>query len=221
MSGTTAANAQGYFTFTAQASGLGTVTASGVDGQGLTSNTVQGQVASQTPTIQNLSVAYGPGTTVTLTGQVIDETPAGRTVTFTGPVTGSVTTGANGMFSYTTQATSLGTVRATTTDPWGLTSAVAEVALAVSPPVITSFQVVEQYGTTWVVRGHVQGAGAIGCDVTLGGLPALQGVFAQVDSNGNFEVEVSIPPAQEGMTATANITDCWGQAATQALYAIP
>jgi hypothetical protein len=220
MSGSTTANAQGTFTITAQASGLGTVTASGVDGQGLTSNTVEGQVTSQNPVIQNLAVSYGAERTVTLTGQVSDETPGGRTVTFTGVVTGTVTTNANGTFSYTTTASGLGNVQAITIDPWGLTSAAAQLTLTRDAPVITSFQIVQQYGTTWVVSGHVQDASPSGLVVVLGGLPCLQGVNAPVDGLGNFNIEVTIPVAQEGMTATADVTNWWGLAAAQDWYVV-
>jgi len=218
MSGSVSANAQGYFSYTAQASGLGTVTATGVDGQNLTSNTAQAQVSAQNPSIQ-MSASYGTGRTVTLTGTVTDETPGGRTVTFTGEVIGSVTTNANGTFSYTATATALGNVTAQTTDPWGLSSAPAQVTLAVAAPVISNFQVVHQYGTTWVVEGHVTAPDSTGMTVRLGGLPALQGKTATVDGNGNFEIEVTIPNGQWG-TATADVTDAWGQSATQAQFAV-
>jgi hypothetical protein len=218
MGGTTTANAQGYFTYTGQASGLGTVTAVGVDGQNLTSNQAQTQVASSAPTIGGLTVTYGSQRTVTVTGMVTDENPGNMTINFSGVVSGSTTTNAQGQFSFTTTASALGNFTATTTDLWGLSSSPANGTVSCAAPYFSAFQAVHDYGSTWTISGHVQSQNPGGLTVNLGGLPDLQNVTTTVNSSGDFQITVGLN--EDSGTVTANVTDWWGQAAPQANYTL-
>lgn len=83
--------------------------------------------ADNPPTISNVTVDYGTGGVVTISGTVLDENPAGLTVNFAGPqqpIDGQTrTTAATGAFSLTvtlqTNGTDNGTVTITTQDAAG------------------------------------------------------------------------------------------------------
>jgi hypothetical protein len=123
---------------------------------------------------------------------------------------GSVATNPDGSFSFTTQASSLGTVQATTVDLWGLASNVAKVTLTANPPVITSLTAEPAGNNVWDISGTVTDQqNPAGIIVQLGGLPELQGVTATVGSDGTFSVIVQLQAGETG-TISAQATDWWG-----------
>jgi hypothetical protein len=215
-SGSTTADSSGKFSATLTASGIGTVSAVGVDGQDLTSNTAQAAVDPAAPAL-TLSLTYGSQKTVTLSGQVNDVDVGGRTVTFSGVVSGSAVTGADGTFSYTAQASRLGNVQATTTDLWGLTSNTAQVAVAVAAPVITSFSMVQEANGWWHLSGTVNYPNPAGLTVNFGGVAALAGKTAPVQADGSFAADFPLGTTFSG-TASAQTTDWWGQASNTFLF---
>jgi hypothetical protein len=163
-----------------------------------------------------LKVVPGPGNTVTVSGQVSSSLPTGGlTVTLTGAFSGSVTTNADGTFTFTGPTSGPGQIQATLTDAAGNTVTSA-VSLSVSPPTIVSFQAVYNGNNTWTFSGQVQG-GAAGSVVTLAGIPSLDNSNASVtvQANGCFSYTITLLPG-EGGCVTAECTDGWGQASSEA-----
>lgn len=218
-SGTTMASSNGTFSYTATASGLGDVQAVGTDQEMLSSNTATATVSSQAPSI-TLSISYGSGKTVTVSGKVTDESPSGLPVTFTGKVSGTATTGSDGTFTLTTQASGLGDIQATAVDAWGLQSSTASVTVASNAPVISQFTAVHVAGNVWTLQGQVTDEMAMTCEVTFGGLPTLVGKSATPGSDGWFYLTVQLQPGEDGI-ATAQATDCWGLTSTVAQCLVP
>lgn len=130
VSGNTVTTTGGWFTIDLAASGLGDVTASVTDGQGVASNVPRITLTSSPPTISNFTVTI-TGNTYTFTGKVTDESAAGLSVTFGGDISeisGSTrTVGNDTWFTYTVTLTpgTTGLVTAKTTDWWGLDSNLA------------------------------------------------------------------------------------------------
>jgi len=121
------------FNFTTDQAVLGEVDAVAVDNYSNTSAAVTATVTSNAPVIQDFAVSRF-GNLWTFTGKVIDEAPAGLTVTFSGLSTlngRTTTTDANGNFSVTYELSTPGSwlASATTQDIWGLPS--SEVSFAI------------------------------------------------------------------------------------------
>jgi hypothetical protein len=208
-SGSTTTDANGNYSFSTSTATLGAVSAVAVDVLGQSSNTAQATIAVAAPSL-TLAISYGSQKTVTLSGTVSDMDASSLTVTFSGEVTGSVTPGTNGNFSYTAQAAALGTVSASTTDLWGQASNTAQVTVSCAAPQITNFAAILNCGTTWTLEGQVVANNAQGLVITFSNMPSLQGVTATVGSSGWFYVNVTFQPGEDGM-ACAETTDCWGQ----------
>jgi hypothetical protein len=214
-SGTTTTDANGNYSFMTTNANLGQVSAVGVDQQQLVSNTAVANIAVAAPTL-TLSVTYGTQRSVTLSGQVTGIDAGNQTITFTGMVTGTVKTNADGTFSFTAQATGLGNVSAGTMDLWGQASNNPQATLSSNSPVITNFAPMQAYGTTWTFEGKVTDESPQGLTVTLGGIPALQGQTVTVGSNGWFYFTVNVQGNQAG-TACAVTVDWWGLQSNEAL----
>jgi hypothetical protein len=208
VSGGTTADAAGNYTAMAMASTLGTINAIAQDQEGLSSNPVQVNFTSAAPTI-TLTITYHPQRGITLSGQVTDEVPGGRTVSISGVANGYGMTNADGTFSIDLTASGLGNIQASTSDSWGLTSNTAQVTVASEAPAITDFGGVHQAGNTWTFSGKVSDESAPGLTVRFGGLPSLQTKMAIVESSGWFFLTVTLGPSESG-TATAQTTDWWG-----------
>jgi virginiamycin B lyase len=132
--GSVVTNADGTFSATFQASGLGNVQAITTDAQGLVSNTATVTLASNPPTISNF-VGSNSGGVWTFTGKVNDSSPAGLTVSFGGlpSLAGkTATVQADGTFELVVAlaAGEQGTVTAQTTNWWGQNSNVAQWVVA-------------------------------------------------------------------------------------------
>jgi hypothetical protein len=208
-SATTTTDGSGHFTWQGSNASLGTVSAVAVDQAGFSSNPAKTVITDGAPNL-TLSISYqGGGKTVVLSGRVSDVDPGGRTLTFSGVVNCCVVTAPDGTFSLTAQASGLGTIQATTTDAWGLTSNTAQVTVSDTAPVITSFKAVEGPMEYWTFSGTVSTAYPGGLEVCLGGLPSLQGKKAEVNADGTFSITVQLQVGEDG-TATAQVTDWWG-----------
>ncbi len=159
----------------------------------------------------------GPNHTATVTGQVSGNAPAGLTVTLSGVVSGSVTTNADGTFTWTGPASALGQIQATVTDASGVTVA-ALTTLTDPPPAILNFKAINNGNNNWTFTGQVQDAYATGLVVQLGGIPSLttNNASAIVQANGTFSYTIALQPGEQGF-ATAQCSDSWGQSSTQAL----
>ncbi len=207
--GSVATDSTGHYSLATSNASLGSVTAVGVDGNNQSSSPVTGTIAVDPPSV-TLSVAYGAGHSVTLSGRVTDIDAAGRTVTFSGVVTGSVVTNTDGTYSYTATASGLGTVSSSTTDLWAQASNQAQASVANAAPQIINFSAAEEQGVnTWTFKGQVVDESPAGLTVRLGGLASLQGVTVTVANTGWFTKTIDLRIGEHG-TATAVTTDWWG-----------
>jgi hypothetical protein len=213
--GSVTPDASGHFQAQENISQLGTAFATVTDPGGSTSNTAQVMVNDPGLSL-SVSVAQGPRRTVTVTGQVSCNSPCGLTVTLSGVVSGSVTTNANGTFTYTGPASALGQIQATVTDVWAVT-ATSSTTLTNKPPTIIDFQAINNGNNSWTFTGQVVDEYAAGLVVRLGGIPTLDntGATATVQANGTFSYTISLPPGQIG-GVTAECIDWWGQASSEA-----
>ncbi len=217
-SGSATPDANGNFSYTGSASGLGTVSAWATDGQMMMSSTVSTQLTKAAPTL-TLSVTYGARNSITLSGTVTDLDPGARTVSFTGALSASTTTDSGGNFSFTTTSAQLGTIQAFTTDVYGQPSPNAQVTVSCAAPVITNFIASQEPQGYWTFSGTVTAASPAGLTVTFGGLPNLSGQSVQVASDGSFSLYIKLPAGQDG-TVTVQTTDWWGQMSNQASVVI-
>jgi hypothetical protein len=173
-----------------------------------------------TPVITSFMVSSIYHTTVTVMGTVTDEDPGSCWINISGAMTGSTMANAQGHFSYTATANSLGTVRAAAVDGQGYVSALASAQISSSPSTITNFTAVHAFGTTWIFQGTVTcPSGASGLIVDFGGLPSLNGQTTTVNSNGTFSLSMTLASGESGL-ATAQTTDWWGQESNVASYSV-
>jgi hypothetical protein len=216
MSGNAQANASGNFSYTAQASSLGTASAVATDGGNQMSSSVSVTVSTAAPVV-SLSVSYGSQRTVTLTGTVTSVNAGGRTIIFSGKVTGTVTTNADGTFSYTATASGLGTVQGSTIDLWGQNSNTPTVTLTSNAPSIAGFTAT--HGTNgWTFTGTVNDESPAGLTITFGGIPDMVGKTTTIQSNGTFSFTIDL--GTDYGTVTAQTADWWGLRSNIAQYAI-
>jgi hypothetical protein len=214
-SGSVTPNASGYFQVQENIAQLGTVFATLTDPGSNTSSTAQATVNDPGVSL-TMSVAPGPSRTATVTGQVCCNSPAGLTVTLSGVVSGSVTTTANGTFTFTGPASALGQVQATVTDVWGV-AATSSATLTASPPTIVNFQAINLGNNVWTFTGQVQDEYAAGLVVKLAGITSLDNnnATATVQADGTFSYTIALQPGESG-SVTANCMDWWGQPSNQA-----
>jgi hypothetical protein len=139
VSGIAVTNANGSFTLTTNASGVGVVNAVVVDNRGDSSPVATVTLSATGPTITNFAAVEGYDQIFTFTGDVTDQPPGGLPVTFGGvpSMAGqTTTTNADGSFELVVQlnanGSDNGTVWAQTTDWWGLTSQQATTSVFVT-----------------------------------------------------------------------------------------
>jgi hypothetical protein len=210
VTGSAIASKAGTFSFTAQASGLGTIKAAGVDDQGLTSNVALASVTSDTPVISLTETSNG-GNSVTLSGHVTAPNPSGLPIVIGGGAGGSTTTDANGNFNITLNANIAAAITAYATDAWSETSNLASATsgtptAALIPPSITNFSVTQE-GNSFTFSGQLNTPMLPGSTVQLGGLPSLNTTSPiTVGANGWFSITITLQPGEDG-TATVVGTD--------------
>lgn len=118
---TTVTNANGYFTYTGNASGPGNVTAQATDIWGQQSNIAQTYVNGIVPVISNFQVTQNGYGQWVASGTVTGGDVSGLTVSIGGVGSGSGTV-SGGSFSFVITLSGNGTVTAVTTNGWGQTS---------------------------------------------------------------------------------------------------
>jgi hypothetical protein len=202
------ADANGNFSYTADASGVGAETATPMDGQPMGGDTVTTQITAAASSL-TLNVAPGTRNMVTLSGQVTAGAPGGLTVAFNGVVSGTATTNVDGTFQVTLPASGVGQIQATVTDIWGQTAASPPVTVKSNAPVIENFQAAQQPDGTWIFTGTVIDECPSGLTVQLGGIPALMGKTVTVRDDGTFSFTATLMMGEAG-TATAMCTDWFG-----------
>jgi hypothetical protein len=161
----------------------------------------------------NLQFTYQPNRQVLFTGGVSNtQNPGGQTIQFSGAVDGTATTAANGSFSATLKANSLGAVNVTSvSQPCNTVT----VTLAAGQPVISNFQAVNEGNGVWLFTGTVTGAPTQGETVDFGGIAPLVGQSTTVSGSGSFRFYAVVPGGQGGM-AWAEAVDRWGDTSNAA-----
>lgn len=207
-------DANDRFAFITTASGLGWANAFAFDNAGAASTFTQAKVEPSVPTFLSFNITHGSGRWVTLTGQVAASDAHGLTVTFTGSAAGTAVTSADGTFSVTTLANSLGTVRATVADAWGQT-AFAEFTLTSPPPVISTFSVDNEGDWIFIASGRLTAPGGgqtfDGWTAVYSGPGGFDGRTSGVNEDGEFWTGLIIPEGTFRSNVSVTITDCWGQ----------
>jgi hypothetical protein len=212
VQGSAQADANGAFSYTGPASGLGTITADGFDADNEELPSAQTQLTKSAPTV-TLLVSNTMQRTVVLTGQVID-LDGGLTVTFSGVASGSVVTSSNGSYTLTTTASALGNIQAGVTDLWGQAATPAVAAVTSNAPVISNFTAIQGVAGYWTFSGKVMDESAAGLTVHLSGLSDLnEDVTVQAD--GTFTCTVRLASGDAG-TVSAQTSDWWGLASNTA-----
>jgi hypothetical protein len=208
VSATLTPDAQGAFSATVAASYLGNITTQAVDVWGQASSTATMDLTTAAPGV-TLAISYGAGAQVTLTGHVTSQDPQDSKVSFSGPVTGWVQPNASGNFSYTAQASGIGTVQAIATDVWGQSSAAATVAVTDTAPIITDFDGTQGTNNNWTFQGDITASSLTGLTFALAGFAQLQGVSVDVSPTGDFCFSVQLDANANG-TVTVTATDAFG-----------
>lgn len=130
--GSTVTAADGSYSYTTTAAGLGNITATVVD-EWFDTAAATAAIPNKAPQIVNFTASQGQSFTYTFTGQVVDEWAPGLVVTLNGIppriANVQVTVDPTGAFTWTVQlpAGEGGTVTAQTTDWWGVASNVASI----------------------------------------------------------------------------------------------
>jgi hypothetical protein len=128
VSGTATTDANGAFSFTQSATGLGTCTAGYTDPHGASATTPVIKLVSAAPVISGFVVTSMGAGVWAVTGTVIDESAYGETVKLSSGISQldgqTVTVGSDGTFrlEVSLPSDSYGTVTAQVTDWWGLAS---------------------------------------------------------------------------------------------------
>jgi hypothetical protein len=166
---------------------------------------------------------YAANKTVTAGGKVTNTpTPGGLTVQLNlgGQAWCSTTTDANGNWSISAPAPSLGTITATTTDGQSNT---AQAALAAQAPVLAVLNFVAQ-GNHWVtISGHVNDNNYQGEVVQFSGyVHTLNGQTAPVNSNGDFSLLAQLDGKPDDVgTLFAKAVDWYGLTSNYAQTDVP
>ncbi len=146
---------------------------------------------------------------VVLSGVVMDESPAGLTVQFSGQYSGTTQTNAEGTFTVCVTPAQLGAIFASTTDNIGQASNLAQVNVTSNAPAIVNFAATRQIGNIFTFTGRVIDEHPQNLKVTFGGLPSLAGRYTFANSDGWFSLTLELASGEEGI-ATAQTTDWWG-----------
>jgi hypothetical protein len=183
---------------------------------------LEGRDCPAAPVITTMSFTELPQKVVNIKGTVTDDQGfANVTVSLSGVVTGVTTVSGTGQFNVQLTATGLGQVTAVAYDSQQqLYSTPYYLQITSTPPVISGFKGVENPDGTWTFSGYVTDAVRQGETVRFGGLNALQGKSAAVDPySGYFSLTVTLQASDQG-TATAQVTDQWGQASNLAQFLV-
>src|SRR5262249_19240830 len=157
----------------------------------------------------DVAVTYGQQRVVTLSGHVTDADNAGLSITFSGRVTGTAVTDANGFFTFTAVANGLGGVSVSTGDRGGLASNTATVTLASAAPQIVSFHAERVAFDMWRITGRVEDECPEGLVITFDGLDSLTGKTATVRADGTFVLEWRLSSMNETGYAIGRTRDWW------------
>ena len=160
----------------------------------------------------SLTAKVLPGHLVQLSGTVTDSNAVGlpgATVNFGGATVGTTTTDANGSFSFTTNAASLGQISAAAVDSQQNPLGTAQALISVPSPTLT-LSITQGARTSVTLSGVLADVDAGGQTITLSGVAAGSVV---TDSTGHF---VLTTDASALGAIDATTTDLWGKASNTA-----
>jgi hypothetical protein len=146
---------------------------------------------------------------VWIAGQVMGSDNAYSTVEFTGAVDYSLTTQANGTFSFGCNANYLGVVSGVAWNNLSVQTPTVNHDVTSNDPAFASFNAVRGNNNVWTFSGHVDNEELWNNRVDFYGLPELSGQYVFTDDNGNFSLSLYVDPSHSGMVV-AMATDCWG-----------
>jgi hypothetical protein len=208
-------DSSGHFSFITSSWSGTSVTGQAKDVENLTSTSQTATITTATDAspFLTMDVAYGQQKQITLSGRLVDESPGGRTVTFSGAASGSVVTDQYGDYSITLTASSLGNVYASATDPAGHQSNQAVVKLTSDIPKIVNFTAVEGENHEFTFSGSVEDEWAWGLTVQfLGSVSSLNGQTQTVNADGTFTVIMQLNgTSSDNGNVFAGVSDWWGQ----------
>ena len=209
LSGSTSPDASGYFTYTGEASWLGTIVAYALDEEVLQSEPAEVDLTSDEPTINSLALDYGYHTAITITGQVIDEDPDGLTVYISGAANGTAITDANGNFTLQVADgfASMGELEVSVEDVWGQPGSDWTLITGDNSPQIVDFSTHVGGSGLLTVRGTVTDEDPVGLTVVIN----FWGNDYEVttDSDGDFIWQLQLEEGQEDFL-TVVAFDWWG-----------
>jgi hypothetical protein len=152
----------------------------------------------------------GPNRTVDVQGYVYADNPGGLPVVFSGVVTGTLYTLADGTFAGRLPASALGSFHCSTVDHHGHGTSSFTLDVLNTKPKFLSFGVDNQGGTL-VLNGMVDDDYSPGLTVRFtSSIPQVNGQTATVDSNYQFDYCFTLPAGSNGGTIIATVTDWWG-----------
>jgi hypothetical protein len=161
-----------------------------------------------------LSVTYLPNKQVTLSGQLTGtSTPGGECINLMGAVEGTAVTNAQGYYSVTLTAQSLGQVSAATAD--GLSNT-ATAMLVSAASTLSNFVATQEGPGLWLFTGNVNGAPTQGMMINFAGLQSMQGQSISVNPDGSFAFYFQVPAGQNGIVS-AQAIDWWGDTSNTAM----
>ncbi len=179
-----------------------------------------------TPSTLTLSVTYGLGHNVTLSGDLTNtSTPANQSIMLSGQVALMTTTDTNGHFSVATSATALGEIDAQTMDGQ---SNVASVTLTDTAPQAWALSCIECTGDVWEFKGTVtwnrpfttMSAILYGPYPSVGDFPVVvqsNGTVTNGVSTGTYDVFIQLNgQTSDNGSVIFQATDCWGLLSNEA-----
>jgi hypothetical protein len=182
-----------------------------------------------TPSTLTISVSYGLGSNVTLSGDLTNTTtPANQAISIWGEAGGMPYTDANGHYSITLPASALGIVYAQTMDG---SSNVATATLSDTAPKVFNFVGKEDGGNFWEFSGTVTWShpfltmnAQIQGPAPVGIVPATvqsNGTMANGVCTGTFDVIIELNgQTSDNGSYIATATDFWGTQSNQAVDCI-
>ncbi len=204
------ADAYGHYSITTSEADLGAVTATAVNSQNEVSNEVITTISAPKPTVE-FNLSYNSETSITLNGYVTSVDGVDTDVTLSGVLAAAtVHPDANGYFTITVDALSLGEIDAVATDTWSESSDVAAVFVVSDVPTIQDFRAENAFFDIVTVSGRVVDESPGGRTVTFAGMAGLTGQTATTDFSGNFTFTFT-RPAGASATISAQVADQWGQ----------
>jgi hypothetical protein len=167
--------------------------------------------------ITSLSNKILTGCQVEFDGKVEDSFSSTVMINIMGAAMASTTAAADGSFSVTVNAASLGTAAAVAIDNTKHISDPVNTMIACDPPVITNFSGRPGIGQTWTFTGTVEAQTPANDNVALTFWSGVAPQQVQTGSDGSFSLTLNLTGSGQVMAQTV---DCWGQQSNAAFFQV-